>query len=399
MDIKVPTVGESIREAEVGKWHKKDGESVAKDDLLVELETDKITLELNAEVEGVLHIGTAEGKTVEIGAVIGTIEEVSGGKTAGKDAAGGQDKAEETPKAEKKTAGKKDRTRDGEKAAAREETKDQTAEKEKEGPTAEKKSAAPAEKSVAAEEKRTEEKGSSPPAETEERTVRRPMSPIRRKIAERLLSVRQQTAMLTTFNEADMSRVTALRHRDGESFAKRHGVKLGLMSFFVKACVEALREFPEVNASLDGDDILYHNFYDIGIAIGAKKGLLVPVLRDADRLHFAEIERTIADFVDRAGNNRIQIADLEGGTFTISNGGVYGSLLSTPILNPPQSAVLGMHAIQERAVVRDGEVVIRPMMNLALSYDHQIIDGRQAVGFLKRIKDYIEDLEGMLLEQ
>ncbi|ALC17866.1 2-oxoglutarate dehydrogenase E2 component [Desulfuromonas soudanensis] len=393
MDIKVPTVGESIREAEVGKWHKKDGESVAKDDLLVELETDKITLELNAEVDGVLHIGTAEGKTVEIGAVIGTIEEASGGKKEGKG------KAEEAPKSEKKTDEKKDRTKDGKKAAAREGTKDQGAEKEQEVPASEAKSPRPAEKSVAAEEEGKEEGGSSPSPEKEERTVRRPMSPIRRKIAERLLSVRQQTAMLTTFNEADMSRVMALRHRDGQSFAKRHGVKLGLMSFFVKACVEALREFPEVNASLDGDDILYHNFYDIGIAIGAKKGLLVPVLRDADRLHFAEIERTIADFVDRAGNNRIQLADLEGGTFTISNGGVYGSLLSTPILNPPQSAVLGMHAIQERAVVRDGEVVIRPMMNLALSYDHQIIDGRQAVGFLKRIKEYIEDLEGMLLEQ
>lgn len=224
------------------------------------------------------------------------------------------------------------------------------------------------------------------------------MTPIRKRIAERLLLARQQTAMLTTFNEAEMSRIIELRRRHKEHFQERHGVSLGFMSFFVKACCEALREFPAVNASIDGDDIVFHDFYDIGIAIGGEKGLVVPVLRDADRLHFAEIEQRIADFVTRVRSNRLAIADLEGGTFSVSNGGVYGSLMSTPILNPPQSGVLGMHAVQERPVVRDGQIVIRPMMYLALSYDHRIIDGREAVQFLKKVKEYVEEPEELFLE-
>ena len=224
------------------------------------------------------------------------------------------------------------------------------------------------------------------------------MTPIRKRIAERLLAARQQTAMLTTFNEADMSRIIELRSRHKEQMKERHGVALGFMSFFVKSCCEALREFPAVNARIDGDDIVYHDFYDIGIAIGGEKGLVVPVLRDADRLHFWEIEKGISDFAEKIKENRITIADLEGGTFTISNGGVYGSMLSTPIINPPQSAVLGMHAIQERAVVRGGEIVIRPMMYLALSYDHRLIDGREAVQFLKRVKELVEEPEELFLE-
>ena len=204
--------------------------------------------------------------------------------------------------------------------------------------------------------------------------------------------------MLTTFNEADLTRVMALRKKHGEEFQKKHGVKLGFMSFFVKAVTEALKEYPEVNARLDGEDIVYQHFYDIGVAIGGEKGLVVPVLRDTDRLHFADVEQAIADFAARIQENKLALADLEGGTFTISNGGVYGSLLSTPILNPPQSAVLGMHAIQQRPMVIDGAIVIRPMMYLALSYDHRIIDGRQAVSFLKHIKKLIEEPEEMLLE-
>jgi 2-oxoglutarate dehydrogenase E2 component (dihydrolipoamide succinyltransferase) len=204
--------------------------------------------------------------------------------------------------------------------------------------------------------------------------------------------------MLTTFNEVDMSRIVELRQKFGEHYLQKFGSKPGLMPFFVKACCEALREFPEVNASIDGSDIVYHDYFDIGIAIGAEKGLVVPVLRDADRLHFREIDSLITGYSEKIKENRLVIGDLEGGTFTISNGGVYGSLLSTPILNPPQSAVLGMHTIQERAVVRAGEIVIRPMMNLALSYDHRIIDGREAVQFLKRVKELLEEPEELLLE-
>lgn len=224
------------------------------------------------------------------------------------------------------------------------------------------------------------------------------MSPLRKRIAERLVVARQQTAMLTTFNEADMSHVKALRSSYREHFLQRHGVALGLMSFFIKACVEALKEFPQVNARIDGDDIVHHHYYDIGVAIGGEKGLVVPVLRNADQLKIYEIDQSIAAFTEKIKTNHLAISDLEGGTFTISNGGVYGSMLSTPILNPPQSAVLGMHAIQERPVVRDGQIVIRPMMYLALSYDHRIIDGREAVGFLGRVREYIEEPDELLLE-
>ena len=224
------------------------------------------------------------------------------------------------------------------------------------------------------------------------------MSPLRKRIAERLVAARQQTAMLTTFNEADLSHVKALRSTYREHFLQRHGVALGYMPFFVKACIEALKEFPLVNASINGDDIVYHHYYDIGIAIGGDKGLVVPILRNADQLKIYEIDQAIAAYVEKIKTNQLTIPDLEGGTFTISNGGVYGSMLSTPILNPPQSAVLGMHAIQDRPVVRDGQIVIRPMMYLALSYDHRIIDGREAVGFLKKVKEYIEEPEELLLE-
>jgi 2-oxoglutarate dehydrogenase E2 component (dihydrolipoamide succinyltransferase) len=213
------------------------------------------------------------------------------------------------------------------------------------------------------------------------------MTPIRKRIAQRLVSVRQNTAMLTSFNEADLTEVLLLRKKHGDYFLKRHNVKLGFMSLFVRACCEALREFPEVNASIEGDDIVYHNYCDIGIAVGGEKGLVVPVLRGAETMTLAEIEQAIAGFAEKVRTNRLAMEDLEGGTFTISNGGVYGSLLSTPILNPPQSGVLGMHAIQDRAVVREGQIVIRPMMYLALSYDHRIVDGKGAVSFLKRVKE------------
>lgn len=394
MDIKVPEVGESVFEAEVGKWHKKDGDWVAKDDLLVELETDKITLELNADADGVLRIGVPEGETVKIGAVIGTIEEE--GKAAAKE----PEKEKEKPRAEKKEAEKK---KAAEKPAAEEEPKERPAgikpeaKPEKPALVEEKKKAAAAPAAVRSEEP-VPYQPVSPRPTAEGRITRQPMSRIRRRIAERLMAARQQTAMLTSFNEADLSRVIALRKKHGEEFKQRHGVPLGFMSFFVKACAEALKEFPEVNARIDGDDIVFQHFYDIGIAVGAEKGLVVPVIRDADRLSFAGIEQAIRDFVEKIEQNKLDLADLEGGTFSITNGGVYGSLLSTPILNPPQSAILGMHVVQERPVARDGEVVIRPMMYLALSYDHRLIDGRGAVNFLKRIKAFVEEPEEMLLE-
>jgi 2-oxoglutarate dehydrogenase E2 component (dihydrolipoamide succinyltransferase) len=236
------------------------------------------------------------------------------------------------------------------------------------------------------------------PHNNDKQATRKPMTPIRRRIAEHLLAARQRTAMLTTFNEADMARIAELRSRHKESFQKKHGISLGLMPFFVKACVEALKAFPQINAFIEGTDIVYHHYYDIGIAIGAEKGLVAPVLRDADRLSFAGIDQAIKTFVEKIKTNRLELSDLQGGTFTISNGGVYGSLLSTPILNPPQSGVLGMHAIQDRPVARDGKIVIRPMMYLAFTYDHQIVDGREAVGFLRRIKEYVEEPEELFLE-
>ncbi len=391
MDIKVPEVGESIFEATIAKWHKQEGESVAKDDLLCELETDKITLELNAEVDGELSIQVKEGETVKIGTVIGSIKEAEGTeekppKEEKKEKPEKTEKEKKPPKEEKPEPPKKEAPK-----AEPEKVKPQAAEPAKPAqPQArEPRPAAPAEPPRPA---------PAPSRVTDQRVTRKPMSSLRKRIAERLVAVRQQTAMLTSFNEADLSRVIALRKKHKESFQQRHGVGLGFMSFFVKACVEALKDFPEVNARIEGDDIVYHNFYNIAIAVGSEKGLVVPVLKDADRMQFAEIEKAILGFVDKINSNKLELSDLEGGTFTITNGGVYGSMLSTPMLNPPQSGILGMHAIKERPVAVDGKVEIRPMMYLALSYDHRIIDGKEAVNFLKRIKELIEEPEEMLLE-
>jgi 2-oxoglutarate dehydrogenase E2 component (dihydrolipoamide succinyltransferase) len=231
-----------------------------------------------------------------------------------------------------------------------------------------------------------------------EETIRKPMSPIRQRIAARLLEARQSTAMLTTFNEIDMSRVHALRRQLGDEFRQKHGIRLGIMSFFLKACVMALKDMPVINAFIEGNEIVYHNYYHIGVAIGAERGLVVPVIRNADMLGFAAIEKAIADFASKVEGNRLAVSDLEGGTFTITNGGVFGSLLSTPILNPPQSAILGMHKIEDRPVAVDSQVVIRPMMYVALSYDHRIIDGREAVVFLRKVKGFVETPERVMLE-
>ncbi|QXE89304.1 2-oxoglutarate dehydrogenase complex dihydrolipoyllysine-residue succinyltransferase [Geomonas subterranea] len=419
MDIKVPAVGESVYEAVIARWLKKTGDVVAKDEPLCEIETDKITLEVTSEADGVLSITAAEGETVKIGAVIGSIDargpgaeakEGAGTVAAGKPAASPEAKpvtaAPMSPSGRKlarelgvepgdvQGSGRGGRITNadlmkaqGTKAEAEVAEPPPKAPAAPVPPTAPVPSAAPAASPKSA-----------TPADLEGRVLRKPMSQIRKRIAERLVSVRQNTAMLTTFNEVDMSEVLKLRKKHGEHFQKRHGVKLGFMSLFVRACCAALQEFPDVNGSIDGGDIVYHNYCDIGIAVGSERGLVVPVLRGAEKLSLAQIEQGIAEFAEKVRGNRIALSDLEGGTFTISNGGIYGSMLSTPILNPPQSGVLGMHNIQERAVVVDGQVVVRPMMYLALSYDHRIVDGKGAVGFLKRVKEYIEDPEEMLLE-
>ena len=402
MDIKIPEVGESVHEALVARWLKESGAAVKKDEPLCELETDKITLELPAEADGVLTIVVPAGETVKIGTMIGSIAAgpVVEAMPPVEGAGGASERPPLSPAVRKLAAEKGVDTTAvaGTGRGGRVTVEDllglgaQGSGLGERGPE----TGAEAPPSV-----RSEEPAPYLPAagRTDDNRSRRvAMTPIRKRIAERLMVARQQTAMLTTFNEADMTRIVELRKRHKEHFQQKHGVTLGFMSFFVKACCEALREFPAVNASIDGDDIVYHDFCDIGIAIGGEKGLVVPVLKDADRLHFAEIEQRIAGFVDKVRTNRLAIADLEGGTFTISNGGVYGSLMSTPILNPPQSGVLGMHAVQDRPVVRDGQVVIRPMMYLALSYDHRIIDGREAVQFLKKVKEYVEDPEELFLE-
>lgn len=405
MDIKVPEIGESIVEAIVGQWQKKTGDQVAVDDLLVELETDKINIEILAETAGTLETLVAEGDTVAIGSVLARLDESGAAKAP---AAKAEPEKSEPPSPAKakpmNPAVPKIAAEKGvDPAKVTGSGRDGRVLVDDLKPTPQPKTVSPLPPptpetftSVVSAPVASAPTPSS--MKDDPRSRRVAMSPIRKKIAAHLLMARQQTAMLTTFNEVDMKRLLDLRTNHKENFAKKHDVKLGLMSFFVKASIEALKEFEAVNGRIDGNDIVYQDFYDIGIAVGGKRGLVVPILRDADRLSFAEIEKKIRDFGERADSGKLALDEIQGGTFTISNGGVYGSMLSTPILNPPQSAVLGMHATQDRAVVVNGEIVIRPMMNLALSYDHRIIDGREAVSFLKRIKVLLEDPEEMLLE-
>ncbi|MDA3902013.1 MAG: 2-oxoglutarate dehydrogenase complex dihydrolipoyllysine-residue succinyltransferase [Desulfuromusa sp.] len=398
MDIIVPQVGESIVEAEIGEWFKKDGEYVNKDDLLLELETEKVNVELNAEVSGKLTVLVEQGETIKIGAVIGKIDETAtaapstelGDSAEAQSAVATAAPAPMNPAVPKLAAERgidpttvKGSGRDG--RILVDDIPSARAEEVKPTPVEPKPTPTPVSKPISQ-------------VETAERITRVAMSQFRKKMAEHLLRAKQETAMLTTFNDVDMSRVMALRSNYKEAFLVKHGISLGFMSFFIKACAEALKDAPEINASIDGTDIVYHNYYDIGVAVGSKRGLVVPVIRDADQLDFAGVEKTIRDYAERANNGKLTLDELQGGTFTVSNGGVYGSVLSTPLLNPPQCGILGMHAIQERAVVVDGEVVIRPMMNIALSYDHRIVDGQQAVSFLKQIKSYIDNPETLLLK-
>ena len=404
MEIKIPEVGESILEALVANWMKADGDAVTKDEIICELETDKVNVELPAEASGILHIVVPVGQTVPIGTVIATLEE--GDVEVPSPPQTTADAPKETAPVVADTVVEKRGSQPPANPAARQQAEERGIDLNKvagsgragrvilDDVLSHEKTAAPQ-----VEPKEPERTTAVVKTDSDDRPItRQAMTPIRQRIAARLLQARQETAMLTTFNEADMSWVKKLRSRHQENFTKRHGIKLGMMSFFVKACIGALKQFPAVNASIDGTDIVYHHYYDVGIAVGTDRGLVVPVLRDADQLTFAEIEQQIAVLATKANARKLTLAELEGGTFTITNGGVYGSLLSTPIINPPQCGVLGMHSIQDRPVVIDGEIVIRPIMNLALSYDHRIIDGREAVGFLKLIKEYIEDPSELFLE-
>jgi 2-oxoglutarate dehydrogenase E2 component (dihydrolipoamide succinyltransferase) len=430
IEIKVPALGESVTEATVGRWFKKAGETVDADEPLVELETDKVTVEVAAPAAGTLSsISVAQGATVAIGSVLGSISEEAGAASG----AAAQKSEAPPPRIERAS---NERVSAAQPAAAA---------------TARPMAAAPAARPISdmppppASRKMMEERGltradvqgtgrrgqilksdvarhDGGPATSSEvvpqvtapvavqqmraptapndavREERVPMSRLRQTIARRLKDAQNTAAMLTTFNDVDMGTIMKIRTTYKEMFERRHGVKLGFMGFFVKSSIQALREIPAVNAEIDAQDIIYKNYYHIGVAVGTERGLVVPVVREADRMSLAEIEQAIADFSRRAHEGRLTIEEMQGGTFTISNGGVYGSLLSTPILNAPQSGVLGMHRIDERPVVRNGQIVIRPMMNLALSYDHRIVDGKDAVRFLVRIKECLEDPQRFVLE-
>ena len=422
-DILVPTLGESVTEATIAQWLKKPGEAVAVDEPLVELETDKVTLEVNASAAGVLaEVLAQEGDNVEVGALLGRIAEGEAAPaSAPAEAAKAEPaKAEPAPKAAPPVAAAvalspavrklvEDNRLDptqipGTGKGGRIIKEDVLAalEARTAAPVAAPAGAVPVTVPVAttpaAAALVTTPVPTAPAAEAGPREERVRMTRLRKRIAERLKEAQNTAAMLTTFNEADMTAVMALRAQYRDSFEKKHGVRLGFMSFFTKAAVAALKELPAVNAEIDGDDIVYKNHYDIGIAVGTPQGLVVPVIRDADRLGFAEIEKTIGALGRKARDGKLSIEEMTGGTFTITNGGVYGSLMSTPILNPPQSGILGMHKIQERPMAVDGEVRVRPMMYLALSYDHRTVDGREAVTFLVRIKDYIEDPQRLLID-
>ena len=439
LELKIPEVGESIQEAVLAQWYKNDGDYVEKDEAVYVIETDKVTLEVPSEAAGILHILVEEGETVPIGKLVGTIDTEAQIAKAAPDSEKAKDAPEAPGKAEKKE----------ETAAAPEEKKPASSVKEpddapeKPSPPAEPssavksmmpsvrrlikekgldvkkitgtgpggtvtkgdvllylESASPNVPDQTPEPGQTEKKDAEPPecAEVSETITRKPMSPIRKRIARHLLAAKQNTAMLTTFNEIDMSHVMDIRNQYKDSFYKTYQTRLGFMSFFIKATVAGLKEFPDINAGIEEEDLIYHNYYHIGVAIGAEKGLVVPVIRHADKKSFAELESAIIEFVDKIKSNKLALKDLEGGTFSITNGGVYGSLLSTPILNMPQSGILGMHKIEDRPVAVNNKVEIRPMMYVALSYDHRIVDGKNAVTFLRRIKEFMENPERIMME-
>ena len=428
VELKVPEVGESITEVEIGKWTKREGDTVRQDETIAELETDKVTVELPAPADGTLtKLLKKKGEPAKVGEVIGYLE--AGEVSQASQASSQSSKKEADPRpireagpdqanaVETKT-GQQDSYARVMPAAQRliDEHKLDPGDIKATGPggrllkhdvqrhlhnrpaTADRQ---PATEPQPNESAHTGTRAAEPAplpvqGEREEQAV--PMSPLRRRVAQRLVEAQHNAALLTTFNEIDMTGVMTLRSQYKDAFEKKYNVKLGFMSFFVKASIDALKQFPAVNAEIREHEIIYKNYYDIGIAIGSGKGLVVPVLRNAEQLSFAEIEQAIGDFARRVQDNQIKLDELQGGTFTITNGGVYGSLLSTPIINPPQSGVLGMHAIQKRPIAVNDEIKIRPMMYVALTYDHRIVDGREAVSFLKRLKDAIEEPNRMLME-
>jgi 2-oxoglutarate dehydrogenase E2 component (dihydrolipoamide succinyltransferase) len=401
-EVKVPAVGESISSGVVSVWHKKSGEQVSAGDPLFTLETDKVSTEINAEKDGVLQTLVAEGAEVKIGDVVATIEEGAAvdakAETKAEPAAQKSDVQKPVPPKESSTAlspavrrvvteekldpqeirgtGKGGRVTKNDAVTA---AQNRAAPRASEPPAAK------------AKDDHTEEKQAQPVQPESGRFTRKKMSPLRRKIAAQLVMAQHTAAILTTFNECDMTAVQELRAKSQDAFTKKNGLKLGFMSFFIKAAVEGLKAVPSINSRIEGEDFIQNHFYDIGVAVGTERGLVVPVVRDADKKSFAELERDIADFATKAREGKMKIEDLQGGVFTISNGGVYGSLLSTPILNPPQSGILGMHTIQKRPVAVKDEIAIRPMMYLALSYDHRAVDGKEAVTFLITVKQCIED--------
>jgi 2-oxoglutarate dehydrogenase E2 component (dihydrolipoamide succinyltransferase) len=417
VELKVPSAGESITEVVIASWLKKEGDSVKRDEAVVEIETDKATLEVPSPVAGVISkITKTQGQSATIGEVIAHITEGAAGQTATPQASpqtptqsasasptpspliGGTQGGGFVMPAAQKLANEK-----GVDAAAVQgtgpggrvlkEDVQKAASSTDSIPSSQPSAVSQTQQSIANNQQPTSALAT---GNRQEDAV--PMSPLRKKIAERLVQAQQTAALLTTFNEVDMSAVMALRNEYKDAFEKKYGVRLGFMSFFVKAAIDALKLIPQLNAEIRGTDIIYKNYYDIGVAVSTPKGLVVPVLRNVERMSFAEVEKAIGEFGKRAGANKIMPEELQGGTFTISNGGVFGSLMSTPIVNPPQSGVLGMHSIQERPIAKNGQVVIAPMMYIALTYDHRIVDGREAVTFLKRIKDAVENPARMLLE-
>ncbi len=402
IEMKVPSPGESITEVQIAHWLKKDGDIVEKDEELCEIDSDKATLTLNAEASGTLKILVKEGETVAVGSVVCTIDEAAVGSGSSQSTVDSRPSTVDREKQQpinSKPETTKTYASGTPSVAAEKLMKENSVKTEEISPTGKAGRITKADVLEKINAKAAPKVSATPVISTGDRNERREkMSMLRKRLGERLVAVKQETAMLTTFNEVDMSAIMNIRKQYKDKFKEKHGVNLGFMSFFTKAVCEALKTFPAVNARMDGDEIVYHDYCDIGIAVSAPKGLMVPVIRNTESLSFAEIEQQVLDLAAKARDGKISIDEMTGGTFTITNGGVFGSMLSTPIINPPQSAILGMHNIVERPVAINGEVVIRPIMYVALSYDHRIIDGKESVSFLVRVKQMLEEPISMLIE-